>query len=227
MNYRSFLLFLLLTPSVALPKYDHSHGVIRVYGVKDYSGAFVEGFIGSMLLFYGTTYFNYGDALSQVKIGYGTPIATRLIGSITSFGGFVALGDAIRRVFSSAEVMVEISPEGLLCRDAGLVPWRDITNIECLSFTTVQYGRPFTSAYQLNVSTRESIPVEIDGGKLSESMNTVLTFVRKFYKGKIDMRKEVVQDITPRPSHGCYNNSNDSLVNLVQLGAELFGKDRR
>ena len=224
MKIRPLLLALLMIPSLATAKYDRAGNTIRVYGVKDYTGAFLEGFMGSMVLFYSSVFY----AATRPAQGFGVSGTGSLVSGLGVLGGGAAIADAIRRAFASADVMLEISPHGLLCKDAGLVPWDDITRIDAVSFTTVQYGRPFTNGFQLNFSTKESVPVEIDGGHLSESMNTILTFIRKFYKGEIQMKKEVVQDMTPRPTNvnvnNGGNNSDDSLIKLVQLGADLFNR---
>lgn len=213
-------LALLMISSLCDAKYDRVGDTIQVYGVKDYSGAFLEGFLGSCVLFYGSIFY----AATRGHSGLGVSGTASLVSGLATLGGAVAVGDAIRRAFVSASIMIEISSEGLLYADAGLVPWDDIIRIDCVSFTTVQYGRPFTSGYQLNLSTRESVPVEIDGAHISESMNTILTFIRKFYKGEIQMKKEVVQDMTPRPTSVTVNNgNNDGLANMVQLGVNLWG----
>ncbi len=220
MKLRLILLAVLISSSLCDAKYDREGNTVRVYGVKDYSGAFLEGFCGSIMLFYSAVFYN----ITRAQDGLGIHSTGSLVSALGMCGGVAAIGDAVRRAFVNADVMLEISPEGLLCSDAGLVPWHDITRIDCVSFTTVQFGRPFTNGYQLNLSTKESVPVEIDGANLSESMNTVLTFIRKFYKGDIQMRKEVVQDITPRPTNVHVNNNNDALVNgMVQLGTSLWG----
>lgn len=221
MKLRPIILALLMIPAVSHAKHDRSGNAIRIYGVKDYSGAFLEGFVGSMILFYSTAFFASTRAHGAAVSG-----AAGLVSGLGVLGGTAAIGDAIRRACASAQIMLEISPQGLLCADAGLVPWGDIIRIDAVSFTTVQYGRPFTSGFQLNFSTKESVPVEIDGGHLSESMNTILTFIRRFYKGEIQMKKEVVQDMTPRPTNVHVNNggNDDSLAKLMTLGVDLWSR---
>lgn len=220
MKKSAMLLILLMVPSLCDAKYDRVGNTIQVYGVKDYSGAFLEGFLGSCLLFYGSVFY----AATRGNADFGVSNTASLVSGLAALGGAAALGDAIRRALVSSDIMLEISPAGLLYAGAGLVPWDDITCIDCVSFTTVQYGRPFTNGYQLNLSTRESVPVEIDGAHVSEPMNTVLTFIRKYYKGQIQMKKEVVQDMTPRPTNVTVNNSNnDAVASMVQLGVNLWG----
>ena len=227
MKLRPILLALLLLPSLLVANYDRSGRNIRVYGIKDYSGAFLEGFVGSMVLFYSTVFF----ASTRSVRGVGISGTGGLVSGIAAFGGLAAIGDAIRRAFASADVVLEVSPTGLLCQDAGVVAWKDVKKIEGVSYTTIQFGRPFNSGYRINIDTTDdSVPVEIDGSTLSESLNTVLSFMRKYYKGNIDIKRETVHDTTPRPTNVNVNNGggggDDSLVKLVQLGVDLFGKKK-
>lgn len=213
MKLRATVLALLMLPMVSDAKYKKVGNTIKIYQVKDYSGAFLEGLLGACALFYGSSFY----AATRNRSGLGVSSSASLVSGLVAAGGFAALGDAIRRACASANVGLEISAAGIACCDSGLVPWNDITRIECVSFTTVQYGRPFTNGYQINLSTTESVPLEIDGATLSESMNTLLTFMRKFYKGEITTGKEVVQDMTPRPTNVNVNNNNDDLANLANI----------
>ena len=213
---KTYLLFsLLLMPHISNAHYDYLGSGIQIYEAKDYSGAVLEGFMGSVVLLYGTLTLRMSD---QMGHGYGSSKVGKLTGGIMCGMGFAGLGDAIRRVFTSSEVGITLTQDGMQVKGAGIVSWNDISKIECINFTTVRYGKPFTSAYTIDVQTKSSIPVSIDGSTLSESFNTVLSLMRRFYTGPLEVRKEIVQDITPRPSNGY---TQDPWVNLIAAGVQI------
>lgn len=204
MNKRFFSLILVASIITTVFCQAAHHEPIYIYGQRtnDLIAGASLGVTGACLLLVGQLGFNVGGHTNfGARAGVHAGAQVNAPQWIVSGLGAASVGGALYYLLRGPQLYVTLSDEGIAYKYGSMIRWEDIADIECVLFTTIQFGEPLCSSYIVNVQSKSGIPMSIEGRSLAVNATYFMQQISHFYDKPVTVKKETVHDTTPRPTN--------------------------